>query len=99
MAEFICYNRIPQHVKAHTGMHNMVVQPAMLHGMETVSTASSNVKKLQVTEMKMFRWASRTPRCRLINDNTWKRRTVENITKKVRKATLRWFGHGKRRYQ
>ena len=34
----------------------MIVQPAMLYGMETVPTNSSHVKKLEVTELKMCRW-------------------------------------------
>ena len=32
--------RIPPHVKGH--IHNMIVQPAILHGMETVPVTRSN---------------------------------------------------------
>ena len=39
------------HVKGK--IHKMVVQPAMLYGMETVPVTSSHVKKLEVIEMKM----------------------------------------------
>ena len=38
-------------------IHNMIVQLAKLYGMETVTATSSHVKKLEVTEMKMCRWA------------------------------------------
>ena len=38
-------------------INKMIVQPAMLYGMETVPVTSSHVKKLEVTEMKMCRWA------------------------------------------
>ena len=48
--------RVPQHVKGK--VHNMIAQPAMLYGMETVPVTSSHVKKLEVTEMKMCRWAA-----------------------------------------
>ena len=38
--------------------HKMIVQPAMLYGMEkVVPMTSSHVKRLEVTEMKMCRWA------------------------------------------
>ena len=39
--------RTPPHVKGN--IHNMIVQPAMLHGMETVPVTRSYVKKLEVT--------------------------------------------------
>ena len=47
--------RVPPHVQGK--IHKMIVQPAMLYGMETVPVTSSHVKKLEVTEMKMCRWA------------------------------------------
>ena len=45
--------RIPPHVKGK--IHQMIVQPAMLYGMETVPVTSSHGKKLEVTEMTMCR--------------------------------------------
>ena len=47
--------RVPPHGQGK--IHKMIVQPAMLYGMETVPVTSSHVKKLEVTEMKMCRWA------------------------------------------
>ena len=44
--------RVPPHVKGK--IHKMIVQPAVLYGMETVPVTSSHVKKLEVTEMKMI---------------------------------------------
>ena len=38
-------------------IHKKIFQPAMLYGMETVPVTSSHVKKREVTEMKMCRWA------------------------------------------
>ncbi len=36
-------------------IHKMIVQPAILHEMETVPMASSHMKKLEGIEMKMCR--------------------------------------------
>ena len=35
----------------------MIVHPARLYGMETVPVTSAHVKKLEVTELEMCRWA------------------------------------------
>ena len=65
----------------------------MLNGMETVPMTSSHTKKLEVTEMKMCRWAcGHTLRDHVRNDDTRDRLKVENITERCRKARLRWFG-------
>ena len=51
-----CDMRIPpRHVNGK--IHKRIVQPAMLHEMETLLMASSHVKKLEGTEMTMCRWA------------------------------------------
>ena len=86
-----CDKRVPPHMKKM--IHNMIVQPAMLYGMETVPTTSSHVKKLEVTETKMCRWAcGHTLRDHVRNDDTGReRRKVENTTERYRKARLRWF--------
>ena len=55
----------------------MIVQPAMLCGMETVPVTSSHVNKLEVTEMKMCRWAyGHTLRDHVRNENIKDRLTV-----------------------
>ena len=98
MSGVLCDKRVPPHVKGN--IHKMIVQLAMLYGMETVPVTNSRVKKLEVTEMKMCIWAcGHTLRDLLKNDNIRERLKVENITERCRKARLRWFGHVKRRYQ
>ena len=98
MPGVLCDKRVPPHVKGKT--HKMIVQPAMLYGMETVPLTSSHVKKLEVTEMKMCRWASgHTLRDHVRNDNIKDRLKVESIAERYRKARLGWFGHVKRRDQ
>ena len=70
MSGVLCDKRVPPHVKGK--IHKMIVQPAMLYGMETVPlpVTSSQVKKLEVTEMKMCRWAcGHTLRDHVRNEN------------------------------
>ena len=55
MSGVLCDKRVPTHVKGK--IHKMIVQPAMLYGIETVPMTSTQVKKLEVTEMQMCRWA------------------------------------------
>ena len=43
----LCDKSIPPQVKGN--IHNMIFQPAMLHGVETVPVSKSHVKKLDVT--------------------------------------------------
>ena len=98
MSDVLCDKRVPPHVKGK--IHKMIVQPAMLHGMETVPMTSSHVKKLEVAEMKMRRWAcGHTLRYHVRNDDIRERLRVENIRERerCRKARLRWFGHVNRR--
>ena len=75
-------------------IHKMIVQPAMLYGMETVPVTISHVKKLEVKEMKMCRWAcGHMLRDHVRHENIKERVKVESITERYRKARLRWFGH------
>ena len=94
MSGILCDKRVPPHVKGK--IHKMIVQPAMLYGIETVLTTSSDMKKLEVTEMKLCRWTrGHTLRDHVRNDDIRERLKVENITERCRKARLRWFGHVK----
>ena len=56
MSGVLCDKRVPPRVKGK--IHKVIVQPAMLYGMDTVT--SSHVKKPEVTEMQMCRWAAAT---------------------------------------
>ena len=76
MSGVLCDKRVPPHVKGK--INKMIVQPAMLYGMETVPVTSSHMKKLEVTEMKMCRWAcGHTQRDLVRNENTKERLKVE----------------------
>ena len=95
MSDVLCDKRVPSHDKEK--INKMIVQPGMLYGMETVPMTSSKVKTLEVTEMKMCRWACAPLTDHVRNDDTRDKLKVENTTERYRKARLRWFGHVKRR--
>ena len=98
MSGVLCDKRVPPHGKGK--MHKMIVQPAMVHGMETVPVTRSHVKKVEVTEMKMCSWAcGHTLRGHVRDENIKERPKVESIVEGCRKARLGWFGHVKRRDQ
>ena len=50
----LCDKLMPPYVKGN--IHNMLVQPSMLYGMETVPVISSHKKNLEVTYMKTCIW-------------------------------------------
>ena len=82
-------------VLAHANgkIHTLIVQPALLYGWETVPMTGSHVKKMEVTKMKMSRWAcGHTLRDHVRHYNMRERLKVENITERCRKARLRWSG-------
>ena len=79
-------------------IHRTVIQPVMLYRLETVPQTRKTTRRLEVTEMKMCRWAcgvTRTDRVR--NEDIRERIGVTNIGARCRRARLRWFGHVKRR--
>ena len=55
MSGILRQNIIPPHVEGN--INNMIVQPAMLHGMETLPVTRSHVEKLEVTEMKIYMYS------------------------------------------
>ena len=86
MSGVLCYKRVPPHVKGK--IHKMIVQPAMRYGIETVPVTCSRVKKLEVTEMKMCRWAcGHTLRDHVRNENIKERLNIESITEMQESTT------------
>ena len=85
MSGVLCDTRVPPHDKGK--IHKTIFQPAMLYGMETVPVTSSHVKKLEVTEMKMCRWAcGHTLRDHVRNDDIREKLKVQNITERCQKS-------------
>ena len=51
----MCDRKLSAKVKSK--MYRNVIRPAMLYGMETVAMAKKQVRKMEVAELKMVRWA------------------------------------------
>ena len=51
----ICDKRLPARVKEK--VYSSVVRPAIVYGLETVAVTKKQVKKMEVAEMKMLRFA------------------------------------------
>ena len=98
MSEVLCDKKIPPKVKGK--IYKMVVQPAKLYAMETVPVTSNHVKKVQVAEMKMCRWAYGFTRMDHVrNEDVLDEVEVEAISVRCQKSRFRWCGHIKRREQ
>ena len=50
----LCDRKLSARVKGK--MYKCVVRPVIMYGMETVAVTDKQVGKLEVTELKMFRW-------------------------------------------
>ena len=79
-----------------------MVRPAMMYGLETVAVTKKQVEEMEVTEMKMLRFAMGVTRKDKIR-NEYIRNTVkiERLGMKMREGRLRlrWYGHVMRRDQ
>ena len=95
MSGLLCDKRVPARVKGK--IHQTVVRPSMLYGLETVGTTKNQEAELDVEEMKMLRFAlGVTRKDRIKNEHV--RGTVKvGQIRKVRESRLRWYGHVKRR--
>ena len=94
----ICDRRSPARVKEK--VYSSVVRLAMVYGLETVAVTKKQVKKMEVAETKMLRFAMGVTRKDKIR-NEYHRGTVkvEGLGIKMREGRLRWYGHVMRRYQ
>ena len=72
----------------------------MLYGLKTVAVTKKQAEEMEVTEMKMFRFAMGVTRKDKIR-NEYIRGTVkvEQLGMKMREGRLRWYGHVMRRDQ
>ena len=76
----------------------MIVQPALLYGVECWSIKKTQVQRLMVAEMRMIRWMCGYIRLdRIKNVMNTERVGVIPLEDKLRKTRLRWFRHVKRR--
>ena len=79
-------------------IYKCAVRPVVLYGMETVAVTERMVKKMEVAELKMVRWAlGVTLKNKVRNEYIWGMAKIRRIREKLRGERLRWFGHVKRR--
>ena len=79
-------------------MYKSVVGPAMLCGIEAVAVTERQVGKMEVAELKMVRWAlGVTRKDKIRNEYVRGTAKIAKLGDKLRNATLRWYGHMKRR--
>ena len=75
----------------------MVVRPAMLYGLETVSLTKKQEAELAVAELKMLIFSlGVTKMDKIKNEFIGGIAHVRQIGDKVREARLRWYGHVQR---
>ena len=92
----ICDKKNISQIKSN--MYEMLVKPAILHGLETVALSKRKETELEVVEMTMSKLSLAVTRLEKIKNKLICRsahvRQLENI---LRDYTLRWFGHVQRR--
>ena len=74
------------------------VRSAMTCGSETWGIKKTHEKRMDVTEMKMLRWACGHTRLHHIENEDIRRRVrVTDVHRKIQERRLRWYGHVQRR--
>ena len=88
----LCDRRISLRVKGK--VYKMVVRPAMMYGAETWALKKAQEKKLDVAEMRMFRWMSGVTKLgRIRNERIRGTTKVGEISHKVQESKLMRYGH------
>ena len=94
----ICDRKLPARVKGK--VYSSMVRSTMVYGLETVAVTKKQVEEMEVSEMKMLRFAMGVTRKDKIR-NEYIRSTVkvERLGMKMREGRMRWYGHVMRRDQ
>ena len=81
-------------------MYSSVVRPAMVYGLETVAVTKKQVEEMEVTEMKMRRFAMGvTRKDKIRNEHIRSTLKVQRLGMKMREGRLKWYEHVMRRDQ
>ena len=92
----LCDRKLSAKVKGK--MYKSVVRPAMLYGMETMAVTERQMGKMEVSELKMVRWAlGVTRKDKIRNEYVRGTAKIAKLGDKLQNARLRWYGHVKRR--
>ena len=90
LSGMLCDKRVPARVKGK--IHQTVVRPSMMHGLETVGTTKNQEAELDVAEMKMLRFAlGVTRKDRIKNEHVCGTVKVGQISRKVTESRLQWY--------
>ena len=96
MTGVLCDRKLSARVKGK--VYKSAVRPALMYGMETVTVTEKLVKKMEVAELKMVRWAlGVTRRDKIRNEYVRGTAKIAKLGDKLRGVRLRWYGHVKRR--
>ena len=98
VSRVICNRVLPARVKGK--VYSSVVRPEMVYGLETMAVTKKQVEEMEVTEIKMLRFAMRVTRKDKIR-NEYIRGTVKvkRLEMKMREGRLRWYRYFMRREQ
>ena len=81
-------------------MYSSVVRPAMMYGIETVAVTKNQVEEMEVTEIKMLKFAMGVRRkVKIRNEYIGGTVKVEQLEIKMREGRPRWYEHVMRRDQ
>ena len=96
ISSVLCDRKLSARTKGK--MYKIAVRPALMYSMETVAVTQRQVQKIDVTELKMVRWALGVTRVDKIQ-NRYIRGTakIAKLGDKLRSGRLRWYGHVRRR--
>ena len=96
MSGVLCDRKLSARVKGK--MYKSVVRPAMLYGIEMVAVMEREMGKMEVTELKMVRWAlGGTRKDKIRKEYVKGTAKIAKLGDKLRDAKLRWYGHVKRK--
>ena len=72
----------------------------MVYGLETVAVTKKQIEEMEVTEMKMLRFAMGvTRKDKIRNKHIRSTVKIERLGMKMREGKLRWYGHVMKRHQ
>ena len=98
VSRVICDRRLPAIVNGK--VYSSMVRLAMVYGLEMVAVTKKQVEEMEITEMKMLRFAMGVTRKDKIRNEYIKSTVkVEWSEMKMRKGRLRWYEHVMRRDQ
>ena len=96
LASLLVNNKIP--LKSRVKIYNACIRPVLLYGSETWALTKQIETKLRSSDCRMLRYMAHIKwQDTKTNDEVIKICEIEDITSRLRRGRLRWFGHVRRR--